>query len=231
MCATSYCEACEQKGLPVSIATTTHRHTHNLLKMVPPPIRASAERADCAGSFPPTADSCATCVLPPTRRKFVDITQYGVTLDTLKDMLRREEVLRLCEETQLRLLLQGEDSYVPVVVELQKQVSREFGVEEELGMMLMRCAESFARSDAELEEIVSLSLYRRHNRCVDGNLHVGHTAPELAHPVHLFDTTLSSVPLFEHLNKLASAGSGGIFRNPLAEKVMKPIVLFAGSWS
>jgi hypothetical protein len=37
MCATSFCETCEQNGLPVSVATTAHRQDHNLLKMVPPP--------------------------------------------------------------------------------------------------------------------------------------------------------------------------------------------------
>ena len=36
-CATSFCESCEQKGLPVSMTTTAHQYNHNLLKMVPPP--------------------------------------------------------------------------------------------------------------------------------------------------------------------------------------------------
>jgi hypothetical protein len=42
MCATSYCEACEQKGLPQALATSAHQLHHNLLKMVPPPISAGA---------------------------------------------------------------------------------------------------------------------------------------------------------------------------------------------
>jgi hypothetical protein len=37
MCATSYCEACEQKGLPQTLATSSHEYNHNLLKMLPPP--------------------------------------------------------------------------------------------------------------------------------------------------------------------------------------------------
>jgi hypothetical protein len=37
MCATSYCETCEQNGLPNAVANTAHKHDHNLLKMVPPP--------------------------------------------------------------------------------------------------------------------------------------------------------------------------------------------------
>jgi hypothetical protein len=40
MCATSFCETCEQNGLPRIVATTAHRHDHNLLKMVPPPPNA-----------------------------------------------------------------------------------------------------------------------------------------------------------------------------------------------
>jgi hypothetical protein len=40
MCAVSFCETCEQSGLPQVVATTAHRHDHNLLKMVPPPHSA-----------------------------------------------------------------------------------------------------------------------------------------------------------------------------------------------
>jgi hypothetical protein len=42
MCATSYCEACEQKGLPQTLATTSHQYNHNLLKMLPPPASSSS---------------------------------------------------------------------------------------------------------------------------------------------------------------------------------------------
>lgn len=45
VCATSYCEACEQKGLPTSTRTGTHRMEHNLLKMVPPPMAQVATSA------------------------------------------------------------------------------------------------------------------------------------------------------------------------------------------
>lgn len=46
VCTTSYCEACEQYGLPVAIADHGHALEHNLLKMVPrppPPPRAQAQ--------------------------------------------------------------------------------------------------------------------------------------------------------------------------------------------
>jgi hypothetical protein len=42
MCATSYCEACEQKGLPQALATSAHQLHHNLLKMVPPPVSSAS---------------------------------------------------------------------------------------------------------------------------------------------------------------------------------------------
>lgn len=52
ICATSFCEACEQKGLPEAIASG-HSLTHSLLKMVPPqPSAASA-----APSTPMVTDS------------------------------------------------------------------------------------------------------------------------------------------------------------------------------
>jgi hypothetical protein len=46
MCATSYCEACEQLGLPNSTANTPHTLDHNLLKMVPPKAQLPAARTE-----------------------------------------------------------------------------------------------------------------------------------------------------------------------------------------
>lgn len=167
-------------------------------------------------------------------------------------MLRREEELRRCEETQQHMLAGGEGSYVPIVEALQAQVSREFGLAPELGTMLLRCAESFAQSDEERAEIVALSLYRRHNRCLDGSLQVGDQAPVLQHPLHLLDAALTPVHLFDHLRSFvghsataatsaavggnwcatmrisaSSSGVGNVFR---AARSL-PLILFAGSWS
>lgn len=36
-CGTSFCESCEQQGLPRTTAAGVHQWSHNLLKMVPPP--------------------------------------------------------------------------------------------------------------------------------------------------------------------------------------------------
>jgi hypothetical protein len=157
--------------------------------------------------------------------EYADLAPYGVTHAQLKDMLRREEELRLCEETQQRMLKEGDDSYVPIVEEIQAQVSREFGLDPELGMMLLRCAESFARSDAERAEIIDLSLYRRHNRCVDGSLAVGSPAPVLKQPLHLPDERLTPVNLFDYLHRAATQ-----LLHPKGVSSL-PLVLFAGSWS
>jgi hypothetical protein len=158
--------------------------------------------------------------------EYADLAPYGVTHAQLKDMLRREEELRLCEETQQRMLTEGDDSYVPIVEEIQAQVSREFGLDPELGTMLLRCAESFARSDAERAEIIGLSLYRRHNRCVDGDLAVGSPAPVLKQALHLPDEDLTPVHLFDHLRR--TSVPQGLHQKGASSL---PLVLFAGSWS
>ena len=113
-------------------------------------------------------------------------------------MLRREDTLRLSEST-LQQYKESNEGYVAITTAIQEQVGREFGLNEQVGVMLLRTAESFARDDAELKEIISLSLYRRHNRCVDGSLQVGDVAPPLLHDVHLLDEQLTSVSLFDHL--------------------------------
>jgi hypothetical protein len=59
MCATSYCESCEQKGLPKSTHSGTHRMEHNLLKMVPPPAVAHISTA--------TTSTTTALPAPPTK--------------------------------------------------------------------------------------------------------------------------------------------------------------------
>lgn len=215
ICATSYCEACEFQGLPRAVRTSSHRLHHNLLKMSP--AQQTAEQPYIQESK--STDQSINAPTERTRDGYVDIAQYGVGLDTLKAMLTREEHLRTCEETQQQLMELGEDSYVSVVDAIQAQVSQEFGLSAELGMMLLRCAESFARTDAEHADIVALSLYRRFNRCIDGNLQVGDITPILSHPVHLLDTCLTPVSMFEHLHALSP------------DQPQQPMILFAGSYS
>lgn len=257
-CGISFCESCEQKGLPKTTSTTSHSQSHNLLKMGLPPAAPSNTPKSKTAAAPATtatatSPSCASgrcssatgsCALPPPPRpSYVDLAQYGITHETLKAMLRREDELRLCPETLHQYATQGDGSYVPITTALQGQVGREFGLSEELGTMLLRCADSFARSDSEHAEIVSLSLYRRHNRCVDGNLREGQRAPALKRPVHLLDEGLTPVHLFDHLllspnhediHKFSqvfgtTVPCGGSLVGQAVSKI--PLILFAGSYS
>jgi len=99
---------------------------------------------------------------------------------------------------------------------LQQQVVEEFGLPLGVGLDALRCAEQWL-GNARAKE---LSLYRRHNRFVDGLLTVGSLA------------RLSMVPL------LTSLGSGGLATQavpPLNLAAMQepgvPLVLVAGSHS
>ena len=160
-------------------------------------------------------------------------------------MLRREDELRLSDETLRKYQTHGQDAYVAITTALQEQVAREFGLEAPLGVMLLRTADSFARDSAELAEIVSLSLYRRHNRCVDGDLSVGNAAPMLTKRLHLLDAACTEVDLFDYLlsglehrsilpryvnhpitsTPTHSIVSRGVLKTPV------PLILFAGSYS
>ena len=103
-------------------------------------------------------------------------------------MLRREEQLRLAPETQAAFAacaVRVEDasdehahgvsseSLYERIDALQRRVAREFGVDEERGVAALRHAEVWVGAERARE----LSLYRRHNRCVDGPLAVGDRAP------------------------------------------------------
>lgn len=93
-------------------------------------------------------------------------------------MLKRENDLRLSPGTRDRLLEPSvrnkPHGWLAVMDELQRQVAREFGLSEDVGITALRCAERLLLGDAEVREI---SLYRKYNRCVDGSLHEGDVAP------------------------------------------------------
>ena len=122
-------------------------------------------------------------------------------------MLKREEELRLSDS------IQGEfynvrferDGVFDVVDKLQGLVAREFGVEEEIGKQLLRSADKYVG----MERAKELSLYRRNNICVDGNLKEGDVAP------------LSAVPPL----LIVGGGGGRIYLSDLP----KPFVLLGGS--
>lgn len=130
-------------------------------------------------------------------------------------MLRREDALRLSEHTLRQYKRGSAEDYVRITEALQAQTAAEFGLSAEVGSMLLRRADSFARSEAERAEIVQLSLYRRHNRCVDGDLQVGDAAPSL---------------LLQPLPR-AGADLPPPVAMPPAAPSATPLVVFAGSYS
>lgn len=95
--------------------------------------------------------------------------------ETVEAMLRREEDLRLCAETQAAFYAARREpgGVFRIVEELQRRVCEEFELPEEIGLTALRCAQHWI-GEAKAKE---LSLYRRHNRCVDGLLTMGAPAP------------------------------------------------------
>ncbi len=96
-------------------------------------------------------------------------------------MLRREDALRLSESTQAafrsyRDAGRGPEGMLAVPTAVQLRVAEEFGVPPDVGLEALRCAPALLPGD---DEVPTLSLYRRHNRCVDGSLNVGDLAPDV----------------------------------------------------
>jgi hypothetical protein len=148
----------------------------------------------------------ATAPLPTDTSKRVAPRAFGrlvtfafeLTPSEVFAMLKFEDELRLSKETQdefkrWRLEGKGEEGMSVVVEDIQRRVAREFGLSEEVGMEALRCAETLLGPEHR-DTVVKLSLYRRHNRCVDGSLRVGDLAPlhPLLHPVSLVAQNLAS---------------------------------------
>ena len=92
---------------------------------------------------------------------------------------------------------------------LQRRVAAEFGLPEEIGLLIMREANSLLPGDDEVNQI---SLYRKFNRCTDGTLSVRDAAPNvLIHELH--------------------TGEGVLFHDILALSNKGLMVMFAGSYS
>ena len=85
-------------------------------------------------------------------------------------ILRRENELRLAPETQQRFkdASHKPDGWITVVEELQREVAEEFRLPQQVAFKVMREAESLLPYD--MDSIREISLYRKYNRCVDGNL-------------------------------------------------------------
>jgi len=91
------------------------------------------------------------------------------------------------------------DGWLSVMDALQRQVAREFGLQENVGLQALRHAEALLPGD---DEVVEISLYRKYNRCWDGLLQVGDLSPN---PLcHQLDSH-SSVPLHDLLAGIPQA--------------------------
>lgn len=135
-------------------------------------------------------------------------------------MLRREEELRLCADTQVAFskVRSKEDGVLQIIEDLQRRVAAEFGLPEKEGLIMLRSAERWLGDEKARE----LSFYRRHReRCRDGPLQVGDVAP------------FSCVPLLP-LVAMGSCGASVVQDSldlSILGKVDSPLVLIAGSHS
>lgn len=147
------------------------------------------------------------------------LEDIGVTYETLKAMLQREEELRLSPETQQRHRERGQKAYPEISADCQIQVANEFGytgAKQEFGVQLLRCAESLVRKNSQrLAEVQQISFYRRYNRLQDGYLKEGDQAAFPAHPLIAFDDSLAEVDFSVYVH----------------DRMSKPLLVLAGSYS
>lgn len=118
----------------------------------------------------------------------------GLTVEQIKDMLRRENELRLSENTMARFKVEGHQMYVPITEEIQLQVCKEFGLSDEVGLTALRCADRLMPTPQDLAEIKEISFYRKYNRMKDGNVNVGDRIPSICfhYPFYTLDSQLIS---------------------------------------
>jgi len=135
-------------------------------------------------------------------------------------MLRRENELRLCQETQNKFKSvassKGPSGWLDVVEELQRQVCREFAMNEKVGLVALRYAQDLLPGDIEVHEI---SLYRKYNRCRDGKLQVADAPP---------DVTLLSLNSNKERQSIVSIRE---LLLPATAPSQLPLVVFAGSYT
>lgn len=168
-CAFSLCECCEQSNKLCS---------HNLIKI---------------------KDVVNIENKSETRDHHLDknksFASWNVSTETLKQMLRRENELRLCDETQQLYGKMGYDGYVEITLNLQKRVGIEFNLPAEVGVYMLQHAMSLVTDEQDKRDIQNISLYRKYNRLQDGHIHVGDIAPLLdLYPLY----TLSKGQVFLH---------------------------------
>jgi hypothetical protein len=124
-----------------------------------------------------------------------NLQSLGLSVDFVKEMLRRENELRLSETTLNRFKTEGSHLYVPITEEIQLQVCQEFGLSEEVGLTALRCADSLMPTSEDREDIKEISFYRKYNRMRDGDLSEGDHLPPICfqYPFHTLDSQLISL--------------------------------------
>ena len=141
-------------------------------------------------------------------------------------MLRRENDLRVSTETQhafkavARMSQEGRkrDAYLKVVDDLQKQVAAEFGLSEKVGLDALRSAELLLNNNPQdVIDVREISLYRKYNRCRDGDLSVGDAPPD-ARLVRVLDQDIHRVDPNASVHGVLSSSS-------------LPTVLLVGSYT
>ena len=130
-------------------------------------------------------------------------------------ILIRENELRLSPDTQRRFqeVSKQPDGWLGVVEQLQLHVAKEFHLPDHVALQVMRDAESLLPMDVDL--IQQISLYRKYNRCIDGNLQVGQLPP---------DATI--IDIHQNNHKEISLHSLLPSKNDTL-----PLVIFAGSYT
>lgn len=166
-------------------------------------------------------------ILPNDSNK---MPNQSINFDTVKAMLIRENELRLSDKFANKYqaeAMNGLEGYCFVSEQIQLEVTKEFGTGL-YGLEVLQTAEQLFPD--RKEEIKELSLYRKFNRMVDGNLAVGATAPG----VSVVDVSGQLTQLFEEEtypteSSSSSPQSLSVFRCERGHD--RPLVLIAGSVS
>ena len=113
------------------------------------------------------------------------------------------------------------------------QVASEFGLSESVGLAAMRLATQLLPDDPE---IVEISLYRKYNRCIDGNLKAGDRAPDAKlTPLLPLSTCLGGKAEATSLLALLQGDRAAWWPlsslSPGNDRPQLPLVVFAGSYT
>jgi len=102
-----------------------------------------------------------------------------IELQTLKNMLKRENEIRLTKEIQMKYdqcALIDEKEYTKITDQLQMKVLKEFGFDQN-EKELKRYRAALSMYPQEVNELKELVYYYKYNRSKDGELKVGDVVP------------------------------------------------------